>query len=43
MRQNHFLKFSIYLSVKNIFPPTEITQEKIADKYGESKASDWRN
>ena len=29
------------MPVKNIFLPTEITQEKIADKYGESKASDW--
>ena len=43
MRQNHFLKSSIYFPVKNVFLPTEITQEKIADKYGESKESDWRN
>lgn len=31
----------IFACKKNIFLPTEITQEKIADKYGESKASDW--
>ena len=42
MRSNHFLKFSIYLPVNNIFLPTKITQEKIADKYGESTSSETR-
>ena len=40
LRLSGFELYSRWVPLKICLPPTEITQERIADKYGESKASD---